>query len=137
MHVLVTGGAGYVGSATAAYFLRAGHQVTVFDSLVKGHREAIPSGAAFVRGDLGDLAALNTLFQTLAIDAVAHFAAFIEAGESMQKPWKYFNNNVTNTHNLLSAMTRYGVKKLIFSSTGPMSLPRPISPKRCFKSFFA
>ncbi len=117
MHVLVTGGAGYVGSATAAYFLKAGHQVTVFDSLVKGHREAIPTAAVFVQGDLGDPAALETLFQALAIDAVAHFAAFIEAGESMEKPWKYFDNNVANTHNLLSAMTRYGVSKLIFSST--------------------
>ncbi len=64
MHVLVTGGAGYVGSATAAYFLAAGHRVTVFDSLIKGHREAIPEGADFVQGDLGDLGALDVLFQT-------------------------------------------------------------------------
>lgn len=136
MHVLVTGGAGYVGSATAAYFLKAGHSVTVFDSLVKGHIGAIPSGTAFVKGDLGDPAALDILFQTHKFDAVAHFAAFIEAGESMQKPWKYFENNVTNTHHLLAAMTRYGVKRLIFSSTAgvyaskdtPLSEDDPYSP---------
>jgi UDP-glucose 4-epimerase len=117
MHVLVTGGAGYVGSATASYFLAAGHKVTVLDNLSKGHRAAIPAGAAFVRGDLADAGGLDILFQTQGFDAVAHFAAFIEAGESMQLPGKYFHNNVANTHNLLDAMNRYGVKKLIFSST--------------------
>jgi UDP-glucose 4-epimerase len=117
MHVLVTGGAGYVGSATAAYFLAAGHKVTIFDNLSKGHRTAIPEGAAFVKGDLADTGALDMLFQTQKFDAVAHFAAFIEAGESMQFPGKYFCNNVANTHNLLDVMNRYGVKKLIFSST--------------------
>jgi UDP-glucose 4-epimerase len=117
MHVLVTGGAGYVGSATAAYFLRAGHTVTVYDSLVKGHRAAIPAGATFVQGDLGDRGALDVLFQSHDFDAVAHFAAFIEAGESMELPGKYFHNNVSNTQNLLDAMTRYGVKQIIFSST--------------------
>ncbi len=117
MHVLVTGGAGYVGSASAAYFLRAGHQVTVFDSLVKGHRAAVPEGAAFILGDLGDPAALDIVFQMVRFDAVAHFAAFIEAGESMQRPGKYFHNNINNTHNLLDAMMRHGVKRFIFSSS--------------------
>jgi UDP-glucose 4-epimerase len=117
MHVLVTGGAGYVGSATAAYFLAAGHKVTIFDNLVKGHLAAIPEGAAFVKGDLADTGALDILFQTHDFDAAAHFAAFIEAGESMQLPGKYFHNNVANTHNLLDAMNRHGVKKLIFSSS--------------------
>src|SRR3990172_9530262 len=117
MHVLVTGGAGYVGSATAAYFLASGHAVTVLDSLVKGHRAAIPDGADFIRGDLGDRAALDVLFQTRQFDAVAHFAAFIEAGESMQLPARYFYNNVANTNTLLDAMVRHGVKQFIFSST--------------------
>lgn len=117
MHILVTGGAGYVGSATAAYFLAAGHRVTVYDSLVKGHRAAVPEGADFVQGDVGDAAALDVLFQMGQFDAVAHFAAFIEAGESMQLPGKYFRNNVSNTQVLLDAMLRHGVRKLIFSST--------------------
>ncbi len=117
MHILVTGGAGYVGSATAAYFLAAGHRVTVYDSLVKGHRAAVPEGADFVQGDVGDATALDVLFQMGQFDAVAHFAAFIEAGESMQNPGKYFRNNVSNTQTLLDAMLRHGVRKLIFSST--------------------
>lgn len=136
MHILVTGGAGYVGSATAAYFLRAGHTVTVFDSLIKGHRGAIPAGAAFVQGDLADRAALDVLFQTLNVDAVAHFAAFIEAGESMQEPAKYFRNNVAYTNNLLEAMVNHGVSKLLFSSSagvyaskdGPITEEDPVGP---------
>ncbi|WP_119071805.1 UDP-glucose 4-epimerase GalE [Aggregatilinea lenta] len=140
MHILVTGGAGYVGSATAAYFLRAGHKVTVFDSLIKGHREAIPAGAAFVQGDLADRAALDVLFQTLKIDAVAHFAAFIEAGESMLEPAKYFRNNVAYTNNLLDAMIKNGVKKLLFSSSagvyaskdGPIVEDDPVGPANVY-----
>ena len=136
MHVLVTGGAGYVGSATAAYFLSAGHQVTIYDSLVKGHRTAIPKGAAFVQGDLADSGALDVLFQTHAFDAVAHFAAFIEAGESMKMPGKYFQNNVSNSQRLLDVMLRHDVKRFIFSSSAgiyasknaPLSEEDPTGP---------
>jgi UDP-glucose 4-epimerase len=136
MHVLVTGGAGYVGSATAAYFLKAGHQVTVYDSLVKGHRAAVPQDVGFVLGDLADENALDVLFQMYHFDAVAHFAAFIEAGESMQDPGKYFRNNVTNTNKLLEAMVAHGVKRLIFSSTAgvyasknaPITEDDPVGP---------
>jgi UDP-glucose 4-epimerase len=117
MHILVTGGAGYVGSATAAYFLAAGHQVTVLDSLIKGHRAAVPAGANFIQADLSDSAALDIVFQLHSFDAVAHFAAFIEAGDSMKLPGKYFNNNVTNTQHLLDAMMHYGVERFIFSSS--------------------
>ncbi len=140
MHILVTGGAGYVGSATAAYFLAAGHQVTVFDNLVKGHRAAVPEGAFFIQGDLSDPAALDILFQSAQFDAVAHFAAYIEAGESMLLPGKYFHNNVTNTNNLLQAMTRSGVRRLIFSSTAavyaakdaPLMENDPVSPSNVY-----
>lgn len=117
MHILVVGGAGYIGSATAAHFIAAGHQVTVLDNLVRGHREAVPAEARLIIGDVGDRGALDVLFQTLEIDAVAHFAAFIEAGESMQNPGKYFHNNVTNSQVLLEAMVANGVKRLVFSST--------------------
>ncbi len=117
MHILVTGGAGYIGSTTAAAFLRAGHRVTVFDNLSRGYRAAVPSEAAFVQGDLRDRAALDTLFQMGQFDAVAHFAALIEAGESMQKPGLYFRNNVAYSQTLLDAMIAHGVKRLVFSST--------------------
>jgi UDP-glucose 4-epimerase len=117
MNILVIGGAGYIGSATAAHFLAAGHQVTIFDNLSRGHRQSIPREVTFIEGDLGDRTALNVLFQAQKFDAVAHFAAFIEAGESMQKPGKYFNNNVVNSQFLLDAMLAHDVKQLVFSST--------------------
>lgn len=117
MHILVTGGAGYIGSTTATLFLQAGHQVTVFDNLSRGHRQAVPDGAAFVKGDLADRGALDVLFQTNRFDAVAHFAALIEAGESMQQPARYFRANVAYSQNLLEAMVDHDVKRLVFSST--------------------
>lgn len=117
MHILVTGGAGYIGSTTAAYFLQAGHQVTVYDSLVYGHRAAIPAEAKFIQGNIGDRAALDILFQSQQFDAVVHFAAFIEAGESMVDPGKFFYNNVACSQVLLDAMMAHEVKKLVFSST--------------------
>lgn len=117
MHILVTGGAGYIGSATSQAFLDAGHQVTIFDNLFRGHKAAIPSGAAFIQGDLADRGALDMCFQMGNFDAVAHFAALIEAGESMEKPALYFRANVVNSQNLLEAMLKYEVKRLVFSST--------------------
>ena len=117
MHLLVTGGAGYIGSVAAAYFLRNGHQVTVYDNLSRGHRAAIPPEADFICGDVGDRTALDILFQSRHFDAVVHFAAFIEAGESMEQPGKYFRNNVAHSQTLLDAMLAHGVQRLVFSST--------------------
>ncbi len=117
MRVLVTGGAGYIGSVAAAYLLRAGHEVVVYDSLVRGYRAAVPREAAFVLGDVGDQAALDAAFEMHRPDAVMHFAAFIEAGESMREPGKFFHNNVVNSLNLIEAMMAHGVERIVFSST--------------------
>src|SRR5512144_646313 len=97
MNILVTGGAGYIGSAAADALLRAGHAVTVYDSLVTGHRQAVPDGAHFIQADLGDTAALTAALTAEPYEAVMHFAAFIEAGESMKDPGKFFRNNLANS----------------------------------------
>ena len=120
MNILVAGGAGYIGSTVAADLLAAGHRVTVFDNLSRGHREAIPPDAEFVAGDLADGPALAQVFSGRAIDAVMHFAALIEAGESMRAPEIYFRNNTVNTLSLLEAMLAAGVKRLVFSSTAAL-----------------
>ncbi len=120
MHILVAGGAGYIGSTVAADLLSAGHRVTVFDNLSRGHREAIPPDAEFVAGDLADAVALAQVFRGRAIDAVMHFAALIEAGESMRAPEIYFRNNTANTLSLLEAMLAASVKRLVFSSTAAL-----------------
>lgn len=125
MRVLVTGGAGYIGSTTAACLLEAGHEVIVYDSLVRGHREAVPTGVEFVQGDVGDRQALSRVFEAENIDAVAHFAAFIEAGESMQDPARYFRNNVVNSLALLETMVAHDVKRIVFSSTAAVYASRP------------
>ena len=117
MNILVTGGAGYIGSATAEALTKAGHAVTVYDSLITGHRLAVPTEAAFVQADLSDS---HTLVETLTrekFDAVMHFAAFIEAGESMKEPGRFFQNNFTNSLQLLENAIRAGVKRFVFSST--------------------
>src|SRR3990172_5740885 len=97
VNILLTGGAGYIGSAAAQLLLEAGHSVTVYDSLVTGHRAAVPHGANFIPADLADQAALEDTLRAGRFEAVMHFAAFIEAGESMQDPGKYFRNNLANS----------------------------------------
>ncbi|WP_055618056.1 UDP-glucose 4-epimerase GalE [Streptomyces phaeochromogenes] len=110
---LVTGGAGYVGSVVAQHLLEAGHEVTVLDNLSTGFREGVPAGAEFIEGDIRDAAKwLDSSF-----DAVLHFAAFSQVGESVVKPEKYWDNNVGGTMALLAAMRSAGVRKLVFSST--------------------
>ncbi|MFK0255905.1 UDP-glucose 4-epimerase GalE [Streptomyces sp. NPDC090445] len=110
---MVTGGAGYVGSVVAAHLLEAGHEVTVLDDLSTGFREGVPAGAAFIEGRIQD--AERHLDPSY--DAVLHFAAFSQVGESVVNPAKYWDNNVGGTLALLGAMRTHGVRKLVFSST--------------------
>jgi UDP-glucose 4-epimerase len=120
MRVLVTGGAGYIGATTVRLLLQNGHDVVVYDNLSKGHREALPADLPFIQGDVSDRFRLDVAIKEHNPEAVLHFAAFIEAGESMQLPEKYFRNNSANTLALLESMLAAGVGKLIFSSTAAL-----------------
>lgn len=117
MKVLLTGGAGYIGSVTTELLLNAGHDVTVFDNLERGHRQAVDSRAAFIRGDLRDAASIEGAMRQFEPDAVMHFAAYALVPESMEKPEIYFRNNVSGGINLAEAMLKVGVGKIVFSST--------------------
>jgi UDP-glucose 4-epimerase len=117
MNVLVTGGAGYVGGTVATILMQAGHQVTILDNLCHSKRHELPAGAAFVESDIADRPRVESLLRDLKPDGVLHFAALIEAGESMQKPEIYFRNNTASTLSLLEAMLATGTNKLVFSST--------------------
>ena len=116
MPVLVTGGAGYIGSHTAKVLAHAGLEPVVFDNLQRGHREAVQWGP-LIEADTGDQAALERAFRQYSIEAVLHFAAFAYVGESMREPALYFRNNVMNTLTLLEAMRTCGVRTMVFSST--------------------
>lgn len=115
--ILVTGGAGYIGSHYVQYALEQGAEIVVLDNLVYGHREALPSSVPLVEGDMGDPALLDNLFQTYPIDAVIHFAAYAYVGESVENPAKYYNNNFIAAVAVLDAMRRHNVNKFVFSST--------------------
>lgn len=117
MRVLVTGGAGYIGSHAVRGLLETGHDVVVYDSLVKGHRGAVPAGVPFVQADIRDAAALVETFAAYPIDAVMHFAAASEVGESMLNPAKYYADNVAGTLALLESLRKADIKKIVFSST--------------------
>ena len=117
MGVLVTGGAGYIGSVITEELLRSGHDVTVYDNLSKGHRDAVSSGARLIQGDLLDTKRLAEVFSSQSIDAVIHMAAYSLVGESMQRPREYYRNNVEASVHLLNAMYDAGVKNIVFSST--------------------
>src|SRR5579862_926782 len=120
MNVLVTGGAGYIGSVVVEELLRAGHQVVVLDNLSRGNRQAVPAQAELVVGDLAHGPLLDELLKSHAIDAVMHFAALIEAGESMKAPEQFFRNNTANALSLLEAMLAANVNRLVFSSTAAL-----------------
>jgi UDP-glucose 4-epimerase len=117
MRVLVTGGAGYIGSVCVEELLNAGHTVVVFDNLSEGHRAAVDTQAEFVEGDLADRPFLSKTLERTRPDAVMHFAAHAQVSESMTNPSKYFRNNVGNGVNLLEACVHAGVGKFVFSST--------------------
>jgi len=130
MNLLVTGGAGYIGGSVATMLLEAGHKVTVLDNLCHSKRHEIPAGVDFVEQDIADRSRLEAVLLDLKPDAVLHFAALIEAGESMQKPEIYFRNNTASSLSLLEAMHATGIKNLVFSSTAavygePKSTPIP------------
>lgn len=118
MKILVTGGAGYIGSITTAELLAAGHEVVVFDNLYQGHREAVHPDAAFVQGDLRDTDAVARLFQEhTGIDGIMHFASYTLVGESMQKPLLYLRDNLVAGANLLEQAVAHDVGRFILSST--------------------
>jgi UDP-glucose 4-epimerase len=126
MKILVTGGAGYIGSVTSALLLEAGHEVIVVDNLSQGHQDAVPAGARFIKADITELT--RVLSKEDHIDAVFHFAALMAVGESMAKPALYWQNNVVGSLALLDAMRELGIDKLVFSSTAatygePESVP--------------
>jgi len=140
MNVFVTGGAGYIGSATAEALINAGHSVTVYDSLITGYRPAVPGGVRFIQADLSDIVALTEAFSVEKYDAVMHFAAFIEAGESMKEPGKFFKNNLANALQLIDAAVHAGVGKFVLSSTAaifassdaPLCEESPIDPSNVY-----
>jgi UDP-glucose 4-epimerase len=117
MRVLVTGGAGYIGSVVTEELLKDGHEAVVYDSLYKGHRGAVPPEAKFVEADLMDAETLSRTLSENRIEAVIHMAADSLVGESVQKPAKYYRNNVVAGLNLLDAMLETGVRRIVFSST--------------------
>jgi UDP-glucose 4-epimerase len=117
MNILVTGGAGYIGGTVSRLLLSAGHAVTILDNLCHSRREAIPASAQFVQGDLADRPLLEATLKANRFDGVMHFAALIEAGESMKVPEIYFRNNTMATLTLLEAMLATGHDRLVFSST--------------------
>jgi UDP-glucose 4-epimerase len=126
--VLVTGGAGYIGSVTVERLLSAGCRVVVLDNLTKGHRSAVPEDAAFAKGDIGDIKLVGGLLREHEVDSVIHFAAMSLVGESMEMPARYYDNNVVRGCGLLSAMSEAGVSKMVFSSSAgvygePESVP--------------
>ncbi len=117
MNILVTGGAGYIGSITVEQLIEAGEKVVVFDNLSQGHKAAVHPDATFIEGDLANKTQIDAVFENHPIDAIMHFASYTLVGESVEKPFMYLGDNVTNGLNLLRSAEEYGVRKFILSST--------------------
>jgi UDP-glucose 4-epimerase len=117
MKVFLTGGAGYIGSVTTELLLNEGHEVVVFDNLERGHKAAVDRRAKLVVGDLRDAGQIQRAMKNARPDAVMHFAAYALVGESMTDPGMYFANNTTGATNLVDAMVKYDVPRIVFSST--------------------
>lgn len=136
MKILITGGAGYIGSAVAAELLSQKHDVVIYDSLVTGHKAAVPKGAEFIEGDLADSEKLNKSLAKEKFDAVIHLAALIEAGESMRNPGRYFQANLATSLQLVESAHIAGIGKFVFSSTAalyqsndaPLTEESPLGP---------
>lgn len=126
-NILVIGGAGYIGSHTVRLLAKQGYNPVVFDNLSKGHPEAV-KGYPLEQGDLGDKARLTDVLKKYRIEAVMHFAAFIEVGESVRQPSKYYHNNVAQVLNLLDTLVENNIKYFVFSSTAA-TFGEPVSPK--------
>lgn len=141
MSILITGGAGYVGSHTAHALTAAGYTVVVVDNLSTGFRAAVPACARFYQGDIRDRAFLNEVFSREPVSAVIHFAALSQVGESMTQPLQYYQNNVYGTQVLLECMLNHGVKTIVFSSSAavygeaqhiPIREDDPTRPTNCY-----
>src|SRR2546426_1197988 len=137
MHILVVGGAGYIGSVTVDQLIDAGHEVTVLDNLVSGHREAVTEPAELVNADVRDEAALGRLFASHDFQAVINYSGYILVAESVRQPGRYFANNIGGAIALLNAMATYDVKRFVFSSSAavyghpqpvPISEDQPLCP---------
>jgi len=135
--ILVTGGAGYIGSQTNLHLLGEGFDTVVLDNLEYGHREVVPSGTPFVKGDLLNPKDIKGVFKNHKIDVVMHFAGYISVAESVENPGRYYVNNVVGTLNLLEAMEQAGVKRIVFSSSAavyglpervPIAESAPLTP---------
>ena len=120
MNLLVTGGAGYIGSITAERLLERGHDVVVLDNLSTGHRDAVPAGAAFVQGDVADAERVGAVLDAHGVEAVLHFAAVSLVGESMERPAHYFRNNTAGSLVLLETLLAHGVRRFVLSSTAAL-----------------
>ena len=150
MNILVTGGAGYIGSHAVRLLIEKGFTPIIFDNLSRGHIESVPQGAAFENVDLLDKEKLMKCLHRYNIDAAIHFAAFAYVGESVENPLMYYRNNVVGSLNLFTALSESGIKKAVFSSTcsiygNPVSVPigenqksNPINllPRTCRSKLF-